>query len=364
MSFEQMVDLVRPHMPQTLVSSENFEQIRSVASHLPTRVARYFGFETKLLSDQARCDFAFSLSKDGVAWMSRTDPPWPRIRQFCTLWRESEESPYADGNAVWLECDVSDERRAELEPSLFFALHGPQSYLQPVSGKNSRSREWICHTLIPAAWGRMISSSIEKNLVHTLEVCPHEVDFLQIGLMLSRDIQALRLCLFGIPPQYVFPFLHSVGWQGNENRLTQVLELYSPFVDALCLHLDIGESILPTLGVEMLYNSEKDPWNCQPTRETRWKLFFDRLVNDGLCLPSKRDVLLDWPSRTAFRLPLIEKLIAAMSLDQTSYVTSALPDSVLVTGLQHIKLSLPPTDEIIAKAYFGARYDPEMQVQL
>lgn len=357
-----MVTLVRPHMPQTLVSGENFEQIRSVASHLPTRVARYFGFETKLLSDQARCDFAFGLSKDGVAWMSRTDSPWPRIRQFCTLWRESEESPYADGNAVWLECDVSDERRVELEPSLFFALHNPQSYLQDRSGKSNRSIEWICHTLIAAAWGHVVSTSIEQNLLRTLECCPDSVDFLQIGLMLSRDIQALRLCLFGIPPQDVFPFLHRVGWRGNESRLTQVLERYSPFVDSLCFHLDIGESIFPTLGVEMLYTGKKDPWDCQPIQERRWKLFFDCLVDDGHCLPSKRDTLLDWPSRTAFRLPLIEKLIAAASLDQTSYVTSALPDGVLVTGLQHIKFSLSPVGEISAKAYFGARYDQGLEV--
>ena len=46
----------------------------------------------------------------------------------------------------------------------------------------------------------------------------------------------------------------------------------------------------------MLYTGKKDPWDCQPIQETRWKLFFDCLVDDGLCLPSKRDTLLDWPS--------------------------------------------------------------------
>jgi hypothetical protein len=348
-------------MPQTLVGSENFEQIRRVASHLPVRIASYLGFETKLLSDSAHVDFAFNLSNDGLTWMSGTNSPWPRIRQFCTLWGESGEPPYSDGSAVWLEFDVSNGLREDLEPSLFFALRDLQPYRQSVSPKSNRSREWICHTLIKTVWGRSISSRLEQNLLHTLEVCPNEVDFLQIGLMLARDIQALRVCLFNIAPQEVFPFLHSVGWRGNEGGLTQVLERYLSFFDALCLHLDIGESIFPTLGVELLYTGKKTPWDYQPTQETRWKLFFDRLVDDGLCLPSKGDALLNWPSRTPLKFPLIANLIAAV---KTPYALSVLPDGMLVTGLGHIKFSLSPTGETRAKAYFGARYDQGMEVLL
>ena len=106
MSFEQMVDLVRPHIPQALVSSESLGRIRRVAGHLPTEVARYFGFETKLLSDQTDCDFAFSLTSDGVTWMSHANTLWPRVRHFCTIWCESEVLPDNDRDAVWLEFDV------------------------------------------------------------------------------------------------------------------------------------------------------------------------------------------------------------------------------------------------------------------
>jgi hypothetical protein len=362
MSFEQMVDLVGPKVAQTLVSSENLEHIRRVISHLPTRVAYYFGFETKLFSDQLRSDFAFNLSNDGLDWMSRSDCPWPRIRQFCTLWGESGEPPYSDGTAIWLEFDVSGGRREEAEPSLFFALQDPWSYIRPVSDKSNRSLAWICHSLIPTAWGRLVPSSLEQNLLHTLEVCPDGIDFLQIGLMLSRNTQALRLCLFKIMPQEVGAFLGRAGWRGEENQLAQVLERYAPFVDSFCLHLDIGESIFPTLGVETLYDGKKDPWDHQPPRETRWQLLFDRLVDDGLCLPSKKDALLKWPSRTAFRLSLIEKLMAAVSNDQTSHATSALLDGVLVTGLEHIKFSLSPAGETSAKAYFGARYNQGIEI--
>jgi hypothetical protein len=354
MSFERIVDLVRPKIAQTLVSSENFEQIRRVASYLPIRVASYLGFETKLSSDQAHADFAFNLSNDGLDWISRTDSPWPRIRQFCTLWGESGEPPYSDGSRVWLEFDVSNGLREELEPSLFFALCDPQSYRRSAPRKSNRSTEWICHTLIPTTWGRLVSPSLEQNFLHALEVFPDDVDFLQIGLMLARDIQALRLCFFKIPPQEVFPFLHSVGWSGNEGRLSQILERYSPFFDSLCLHLDIGESIFPTLGVELFYTREKNPEDSQPPQETRWKLFFDRLVDDGLCLPSKGDALLNWPSRTPFKFPLMKNLIAAV---ETPHALSVLPDGTLVTGLGHVKFSLSPTGETRAKAYFGARYD-------
>jgi hypothetical protein len=361
MSFEQIVDLTRPQVAQTLVSSENLECIRGVASHFPIKVASYFGFETKLSSDQPSSDFAFNLSNDGLAWMSRTDSPWPHIRQFCTLWGESGQPAYSDGSAVWLEFDVSDGPRERLEPSLFFALRDSQSSIQSVWGKSSRAPEWICQTLIPTAWGYPLSPSLERNLLHTVEVCPERVNFLQIGLMLSRNIQALRLCIFGITPQEVFPFLHRAGWCGEASRLAQVLERYSSLADSLCLHLNIGESIFPTLGVELLYHAEDDPWDYQPDREARWRLLFDCLVDDGLCLSTKRDALLAWPSRTAFKLPFIEKLIAAVSNDQMPDTTSVLPDGVLVTGLGHIKFSLSP-GETNAKAYFGARYDQEMEV--
>ena len=356
MSFEQIVDLARPQVIQTLFSGENLEHIRHVASHFPIQVASYFGFETKLSSDQASTDFAFNLSNDGLAWMSRVDSPWPHIRQFCALWGESGQPPYSDGSAVWLEFDLSDTLREMQEPSLFFALRDPQSSIQSVWGKSSRSPEWTCQTLIPTTWGYSVSPSLEQNLLHVVEVCPDGVDYLQIGLMLSRNIQALRLCIFGITPQEVFPFLHRAGWQGEVSRLAQVLEHYSSLADTLCLHLDIGESIFPTLGVELLYHAEEDPWNYQPDSEIRWRLLFDRLVDDGLCRVSKRDALLAWPSRTAFKTPFIEKLLAAIGNDQTPYTTSVLPDGVLVTGLGHIKLSLSPVGEIHAKAYFGARY--------
>ena len=354
-----MVDLVRPRLPQALVSSENFEQIRGVASHFPTRVASYLGFETKLFSDQAHVDFAFNLSNDGLDWIAHRDSPWPRISQFCALWGESGHPAYSDGNAVWLEFDATDGRP---EPSLFFALHDPESYIRSAHGKSNRSMEWICQTLIRTAWGCLVSPSLEQNLSRTLEICPEEVDLLQIGLMLSRNIEALRLCIFKIPPQDVSPFLQSIGWSGDMRRLTQILECYSPFFDSLCLHLDIGEYIFPTLGVELFYSGKKDLWDRQPPLETRWKLFFDRLVDDGLCLPSKRDALLDWPSRTSFRFPLIEQLIAAFSNDQMPHALSVLPDGILLTGLGHIKFSFSPTGETRAKAYFGARYDQGIEV--
>jgi uncharacterized membrane protein YhhN len=100
----------------------------------------------------------------------------------------------------------------------------------------------------------------------------------------------------------------------------------------------------------MFYDGERDLWKHQPPQETRWKLFFDRLVDDGLCLPSKGDALLNWPSRTPFKFPLIANLIAAV---KTPHALSVLPDGMLVTGLGHIKFSLSPTGETRAKAYFG-----------
>jgi len=358
MGFERIVDLVKPQVAQTLVSSEHLENIKHVASYLPTNVAGYFGFETQLLSDHADPDFAVNLCNDGLKWMSQADAPWPRVRQFCTLWGESSEPPYSDGSAVWLEFDVSGRLQEEQEPSLFFVLRDAQSSIQSVLGKSSRPLEWIFHTLIPTVWGHPMSPALEQNLRHIIEVCPDGVSILQMGLMLSRAIAAVRLCIFRVAPQEVFPLLHDVGWSGEASKLAQVLERYSPFADSLCLHLDIGERVFPTLGVEILYHAEKDPWEYQPDSERRWQLLFECLVDDGLCLVSKRDVLLSWPSRTACGLPFIEKLIAAASNDQMSI----LPDGVLVTGLGHIKFSLSLAGEISAKAYFGARYDAGMEV--
>jgi len=112
----------------------------------------------------------------------------------------------------------------------------------------------------------------------------------------------------------------------------------------------------------MLYHTPQDPWDYQPANETRWYPFFARLVDDNLCLVSKRDALLIWPSRTVFKSPLIEKLIATVSNDQTSSAPSFLPDGVLVTGLEHIKFSLSSSGETSVKAYFGARYDQGTEV--
>jgi hypothetical protein len=92
----------------------------------------------------------------------------------------------------------------------------------------------------------------------------------QVGLMLSRGEDAVRLCIRLRSVERIMEYLTLVGWPGDEADLRGVLEPLARSVDRVALAIDVGDAVRPKIGLECRFDG-----NRQPRREPRWGAFLD-----------------------------------------------------------------------------------------
>ncbi|WP_437664963.1 hypothetical protein [Sorangium sp. So ce1182] len=330
---EIVLEAVEPHLHPLLMPPDSLARVKDVARALPIDAVDFFGFECRLGDGGGPTDCAVNLTREGaemLAGRGAATPPreltggtWESIRRFYEAWGDTGQPPYADARATWLEFDSASRG---VSPNLLFGYW--QS--RPQRG---RTLGWLLDTILPTLLGGSISPALRQNLLRCFHACPPGTDDFQIGLMLSRALQAVRLCVFDVPPGEVPPFLERLGWQGPLQEARTCLDGLAPHADFVGLHLDIGERIYPHLDIEP--NFVAGPWARQPHLEPRWHEQLGELVAWGACSPAKRDALLSWVGHQKHPLGPQDGR------------------AVLLRGLSHLKVSLRPGARPAAKAYFG-----------
>ena len=326
-----MLGRIAPDIPSELVTRENLADIVAVAGELPAAMASFFGFECGLAA-ATRTDFALNLTAAGLDALARnaalSGDSCRGIRDFCRLWRR-RGSGDAHAGAIWLEFDVKPGSRGA-PPSVFFRVEAGE---EPA---------WTIGEAIPTLRGAPLSDAVAANVAHVIDAVRPEATALQIGVMLARPIDAVRVCALGIAPPRLMSLLYRAGWKGSRATSAAIARKYSPHVDAFGVHLDVAQRLSPAAGVEMLYAGRE--WEHQPHREPRWQRLFAQLVDDRLCTHERREALFGWPGYVDDGLEPLTKLLAP-SLATTG---------IVLRGLQHVKLSVDPEGGTAAKIYFGA----------
>lgn len=105
--------------------------------------------------------------------------------------------------------------------------------------------------------------------------------------MLARKSDLARICIRNISPEATLEYLTALNWQGSIDGLKQTLEQLSTYADRIDLDIDVGESILPKIGLECYLEK-------QPKFNPKWQLFLDYLVEAGFCTEQKRASLLNY----------------------------------------------------------------------
>lgn len=325
------LELVEPHLPRVLMAPESLALIRRVTHALPLFAVDFFGFECKLGTQPGLTDCALNLLPDGARMLagrhSVASPaelqgsPWDRIRRFYQEWGDTRQPAYVDAPSTWLEFDTSQDK---LAPNLLFGYWPRQTEAQ-------RPLEWLVDTIVPLLLGKPVSLKFRQSLAHCLNARPPETNDFQVGMMLSRDLQVVRVCVFDLPRKDVLPYLDRVGWKGDGAQLCEYLDAFRPHADFIGLHLDVGEEVYPHIGVEP--NFKAGCWTRQPHREPRWEGQFEQLQRFGLLTPEKKQALLSWIGHQNIAIGEQEIL--------------------LVRGLSHIKIVLRPGAQPVAKGYFG-----------
>lgn len=345
-SLAQYLPPVAARTPPSLVSADTFGQVERVARTLPGALSETFGFECPLGDDIPRADLLVGARSDrgwrGLSALARNPDPHPAVaglRDFAAAWGDPTSPWGSTLDNVWLEFDIEGPNREV--PSVFFGFRPTD----PAHGRPSASEgdRQLTATLASVAVlrGREPAPAPAAALRRCFHACPGAQVF-QVGVMLGRATDAVRLCLRLRSFDDVPTYLGRVGWVGDVPALQATLEPLAALAEYVCLDVDVGSGVHPKVGLE-----------CYVAHARQWRPFLDALVARGLCTSGKHAALLAYPGRTEE-----EEADGAWppALSRAARVLGERSASVCLRSLHHVKVVHHPDRPPEAKAYLAVNY--------
>jgi hypothetical protein len=345
-ALDEYLRLAEPHLSPHLVSPEALAHIGRIARLLPPVSAS--GFECRLGRTEALADFGVRLiatdgsravlaGREGADFTLPSsllaDPLWERLRRFGARWDEPGTLLREEIRDVFLEFDVIGPPPEVPIPSFFI------EYVDAAHRRLEAMEESLA-----LLWGEPLTPAVRERVVACLEALPPGARVSAVGAMFSRRFDGVRLCFHGLGVDTLPEYLGRIGWPGDRAGLEALLAGVADRVERLVLCLDVGASVLPKVGVEC-HQAE----SLQEPDAARWSLLLERLVEQGLCLPAKREALLGWLGNTHARARP-ESLPGNLRARCEAMGTQALP--VFMRRINHLKLVHSPGERPEAKAYF------------
>jgi hypothetical protein len=344
-SLDDSLQVTLPHLSPNLVSPDVVPAIRQMARALPP--LHWGGFECRLEESKPQIDFhqgiltddnALTILENHIASTSLSESStWKAIRQFCTRLNFSTSPLSGKVTRIVLEFDNCRLPSVLYTPSLFIGLDKNQSDQQSLA---------IVKKVLELFLDSSVRSKLLSNLHLCLDACPDNAYLSDIGIMLSRQTEAVRINIAGLSPAQLYACLENIPWAGSVNNLESTFTYLLGLVDRFILCLDIGEAVHPQIGLECFFNRG-------PEKEPRWTAFLDNLADKGLCTLAKRDALLAWPgytNPTNSKAPWPGDMIIASMLQASDTL------SLLVRKLNHIKINYQMDYPSEAKGYIGFQH--------
>lgn len=342
----------------SLISPEKFKDILSVAKIFPGNLTSFLGFEIHLGDARQRADWAFAVSgagDDRIVFENVIkqgnfpkpliqQPEWQQIAAFSEAWAEKESMLKKQVKCFWLEFDMPESNHDVIIPSVFF---GPEKISQE-SLKDSKSQFlWLVNEALPLLRGQPMSDGVKRQILNCIEKIPKGASLFQVGTMLSRSTNDVRLYINKIHPRRIIPYLKKLGWSDEENAFQILIDDVESRADRFVLSFDVTpDGIGPRIGLECSF--EENRYHA----ETRWEDLFEYLVLKGICLPQKRDALLLYPG---LEHPDdfsggVMKPFASVSQHLDDIFSGS-----LVRYISHVKVVYLPGRPLEAKAYPAVR---------
>lgn len=344
---------ISPYISQRLISPQNFLEIKRLADYFTSGLTSFFGFEIRLGSSEATSDYLFAISskngeRESLMRFLEYDLPndlknlseWRNLYNFTMKWADSTSEINNNVLGLWFEFDTANLNDKSNIPNIFLQIRKTRVD----SEEDERKFKWITQEALPLLTGGFLPKNIEKNLVNAVKKLPDGTTLIHVGTMLSRQIKGVRIVINRIKPEQIISYLRSIGWEDETDELIQILNEINKYVSRLVLHIEIGETVNPKIGIECSF--EEDRYHL----ETGWENFLDYLENKGLCIQEKKDAILDFLGidQEYYDFDLNTYMVAP-KIKQSNYI------SALVRYLSHIKISYKPNYPIETKAYLGVR---------
>lgn len=307
------------------------------------------GFEIRLDKDNSQVDLQQGIylqnkepqilvehiNKLALSHQEFNQPVWNRIRKFSKIWSDSSSDLYSAISDIWLEFDIHESNPDLLTPCIFLGIN--RDSFEPSKTFS------IIKTALELLYGQPINDSLCSNLYRCFTACTSPTRISHVGVMLSRQIEALRINVSKIPIYEITTYLQEIGYPNATEEIEALVDEILDSFDNVRLCFDVGKKIYPQIGLECFFDK-------QSGLDPRWLPFLDNLVAKGLCTTEKRNGLIAWvgcttPSNTT--KPWASHLIADSLLQPSKNL------SILDRRLSHIKLTYKPESTLQAKAYIG-----------
>lgn len=348
------LNLIEANIPDELITTTNYSEIKNLAKFFKNNVTSFFGFETNICNNDSKSDYLFAISsrngeREALLQLLENDilpssflnnSEWQNIYRFTKEWSNSESILFSKVHGLWLEFDSNEFLNDIPVPSVFFH---PASIS---ADKLDRIEDkWFTRIAIPLLTGKKISSKIENNIFRCIENLPPGAALFQIGAMLSRSSDSVRLVFKRIQPNDIIPYLKSIGYKNDTTALEETLNEMKEFVTRMVLHIRVGEEVDPVVGIEGSFYPDRYH------EETGWTKFLDYLKNKDLCNPEKYSALISYPgietSENEYNTDM--DFIPSIKISDESKIKT------LIRYISHIKITYSPDHKLEAKAYSGVR---------
>ena len=358
------LDFIEKYVPENLISQNNFSQLKTIAGNFSDNLTSFLIFESRLDSYDGRSDFCFAVSsKNGEReilsnFIKSGNLPnsflkqdeWKQLGNFAESWADPKSILYDSILGLWFEFDTASSISDAPAPSIFIQ---PKSHYA-ITGDIFSQNAWITKSALPLLLGRPLPSKVEEKVLECIKKIPLESSLFQIGTMLSRKDDEIRIVIKRIRTEQIILYLNSIGWSDDENNsLSTLLEEIKNKVTRIVLHISVGEKVNPKVGIECSFY----PNNYH--QEQGWENFLNYLLEKGLCNQEKHSAILKFPG--------IEPQDHNQNFNLKYYKPSVMmpeetTSNTLIRYISHIKLVSQPNKQVEAKAYsavrlFGTSYE-------
>lgn len=351
----------------SLISPEKFKDILSVAKIFPGNLTSFLGFEIHLGDIRPRADWAFAVSGAGddrkVLGHLLTQenfpkhllqqPEWQQIAAFSEAWAEKDSLMKKQVKCFWLEFDMPESTSEVSIPSVFF---GPEKIQSDSSQSPKIQFSWLVNEALPLLRGRPLPLVVKQQILRCIEKMPKGASLFQVGTMLSRSTNDVRLYINKVRPQNILSYLNALGWSDVDDTFLYLIKDLEKKADRFVLSFDVTpEGIEPRIGLECSFEENRFH------EEKRWEELFEYLVQKGLCLPQKRDALLRYPGvehPDDFSGGVMRPFVSvSQHLDEIF-------SGSLVRYISHVKVVYVPGRLLEAKAYPAVRLFEQSESRL
>lgn len=349
---DEYVRLLKTDVSNDLIPDTVWSCILLLLKRLPGELVLHsFVLEASLGRSGGPVDFSVHLNKrmrgpDILLSVAKKmsadgDEAWKACHRIAKIWQDKNSALGKYVDDIWLEFDLFSDH--PVSPSIFFkTMNAGPGKIQGIFDEAG-----ACIT------GSIFTDQREKNVGQCMNAVARGGRITWFGIMLPRPESIFRLCLYWPAPQSI-PLLKDLAYPFLDDRISALEDQLNRMFKAVCLNVDISESIGNRIGFECFF----PPPAYDRDSAARWEEALTEFNARGWCTPEKLSAILKYPGHA--RLSKDPKAWPG-ALSEFYHKTRGKMESCFVRQLNHLKIGYTPSgytpgENLKAKIYLSSTH--------